>query len=277
VAVVRPLVGSDIDGLIPLFDRDPVAHCFVEGRTRLVGLDPYRLGGEVWGFLRGDIVESALYYGANLVPVETTPAARVAFADHARRTPRRCSSIVGNAEEVLDLWRLLEPAWGPAREVRSDQLLLVHDREPLVEADPLVRYATLADVDTLFPACVEMFSEEVGVSPLAGGAGSMYRARVADLVREGRSFIRLTGDTVEFKAEVGAVSTRVCQVQGVWVPPHLRGRGISLGGMASMVRAAQRDIAPVVSLYVNNYNTAARKCYSRVGFVRHGTFATVLF
>lgn len=277
MGVVRPLVGSDINELLPLFDRDPVAHCFIEGRTRIAGLDPYRLGGEVWGYQRGDALESAFYYGANLVPIETTAAARAAFADHVRRMPRRCSSIVGNADEVLDLWRLLEPAWGPAREVRDEQLLLVHDREPVVESDPLVRYATIADVDVLFPACVDMFSEEVGVSPLAGGAGTLYRARVSDLVRERRSFVRLAGDTVEFKAEVGAASARACQIQGVWVPPHLRGRGLSVGGMAAVVRAAQRDIAPVVSLYVNSYNTPARKSYAQVGFHRHGTFATILF
>ena len=252
-------------------------HCFAEGRTRLAGLDPYRLGGEMWGLIRGEHVESAFYYGANLVPIETTAAARAAFADHARKFPRRCSSIVGNAEEVLDLWRLVEPAWGPAREVRDDQPLLVIERESRVEPDPLVRYAEARDLDLLFPACVEMFTEEVGVSPLVGGAGSMYRARIADLVREQRAFIRATRDTVEFKAEIGATSARACQVQGVWVHRSLGGRGLSRGGMAAVVEAARREIAPVVSLYVNGYNTPARKCYSRVGFERHGTFATVLF
>lgn len=277
MGVLRPLVGSDFEDLLPLLDRDPVMHCFVEGRTRAVGLDPYRLGGEVWGFERGDAVESAFYYGANLVPIETTPAARAAFADHARRVPRRCSSIVGNAEEVLELWRLLEPAWGPAREVRDNQPLLTLDRDPSIEGDPRVRYAIAEDLDVLFPACVEMFVEEVGVSPLAGGVGSLYRARVADLVREQRAFVRMSGDSVEFKAEIGAASARACQVQGVWVPPSLRGRGLSVGAMAAVVRATRRDIAPVVSLYVNSFNTAARKCYARVGFERHGTFATVLF
>ena len=38
-----------------------------------------------------------------------------ALADRLRMSPRRCSSFVGDREEVLDLWRLLEPAWGPAR------------------------------------------------------------------------------------------------------------------------------------------------------------------
>ena len=60
-----------------------------------------------------------MYAGANLVPVATTPAARAAFAERADRHGRRCSSIVGPAEEVHALWALLEPVWGPAREVRG--------------------------------------------------------------------------------------------------------------------------------------------------------------
>ena len=273
---MRPLVGVDATGLMALIDRDPVMHCFVESRVDVAGLDPYRLGGELWGYFRGDL-ESALYSGANLIPIETTPDARAAFADRLRRLPRRCSSFVGDAEEVLDLWRLVEPAWGSAREVRVDQPLLVADAEPRVEPDPLVRYATMDDLDILFPACVDMFTEEVGVSPLAGGAAGMYRARIADLVREQRAFVRVVAGRVEFKAEIGASSARACQVQGVWVAPECRGRGLSVPGMAAVLHHAQRDIAPRVSLYVNSYNAPARKCYARVGFRPHGTFATVLF
>lgn len=274
---MRPLVSADLPDLRALIDRDPAKHCFIDSRVAIAGLDPYRLGGEVWGFVRGSHVESALYYGANLVPVETTPAARAAFADRMRTQPRRCSSFVGDADEVIDLWRLLEAAWGPAREVRADQPLLTIECDPSLQPDPHVRYATMEDLDALFPACVDMFTEEVGVSPLAGGAGAMYRARVADLVRERRALLRLVDGVVEFKAEIGAASPRACQVQGVWVAHHLRGTGLSEPGMAAVVHHARRDVAPVVSLYVNSYNTAARKCYARVGFERHGTFATVLF
>jgi predicted GNAT family acetyltransferase len=47
--------------------------------------------------------------------------------------------------------------------------------------------------------------------------------------------------------------------------------------MAAVVELALRDIAPVVSLYVNDYNAAARSAYRRVGFREVGEFATVLF
>ncbi|CAM5703121.1 N-acetyltransferase GCN5 OS=Streptomyces microflavus OX=1919 GN=Smic_61600 PE=4 SV=1 [Streptomyces microflavus] len=47
--------------------------------------------------------------------------------------------------------------------------------------------------------------------------------------------------------------------------------------MAAVLRYALADVAPVVSLYVNDYNTPARKAYRRVGFRETGTFMSVLF
>ena len=74
------------------------------------------------------MLTSLCYAGANLVPICATPRAVRAFADRARRAGRRCSSIVGPAEATALLWRLLEPSWGPAREVRAHQPLMVTDR-----------------------------------------------------------------------------------------------------------------------------------------------------
>lgn len=273
---LRVLGPQDRPELLALFARDPVAHCFVASRVQGAGHGGWRAGSELWGWQESGRLVSAVYLGANLVPVETTPAAREAFAERARRVGRRCSSIVGPASDVLPLWDLVAPAWGPAREVRARQPLLATDRSPLVVPDPRVRAFRLDDLDVLLPACVAMFTEEVGVSPLAGGAGAAYRARVAEIVADGRAFGFVEDGRVVFKAEVGAVAREVCQVQGVWVAPERRGEGISGPGMAAVVRHAYR-LAPVVSLYVNDFNAPARAAYARVGFHDAGTFATVLF
>jgi predicted GNAT family acetyltransferase len=184
---------------------------------------------------------------------------------------------VGIDDEVLDLWRLIEPSWGPCREVRDRQPFLVMDSDPVIDVDPAVRFIGIDELDVLVPACIDMFTHEVGVSPVAAGGGMAYHARIAELVRSSRALGRIDNGSVVFKAEVGSATPLACQVQGVWVDPSLRGRGISVPAMAATVRLARRYIAPVVSLYVNDFNTIARRTYEACGFRQHATFATVLF
>ena len=96
-----------------------------------------------------------------------------------------------------------------------------------------------AELETLLPAAVAMFTEEVGVSPLRVDGGAGYRARVAELVRAGQSLAWIEHGEVLFKAEIGAVSRAACQVQGVWVAPAHRGRGIGTAGTAAVVEYAR--------------------------------------
>ncbi|MEV5510475.1 GNAT family N-acetyltransferase [Streptomyces orinoci] len=269
---------GELDAALAVLDREPVANAFVTARVLTAGLDPWRLGGEMWGWYAAGRLESLCYAGANLVPICAGPEAVRAFADRARRAGRRCSSIVGPAESTAALWALLEPHWGPAREVRAHQPLMVtRAMPPGIVPDPLVRRVRKDEMDLILPACVAMFTEEVGVSPLAGDGGLLYQARVAELVGAGRSFARVEDGQVVFKAEIGAATDRACQIQGVWVAPGHRGRGLSVTGMAAVLRYALREVAPVVSLYVNDYNTAARAAYRRVGFQETGAFMSVLF
>lgn len=275
-AALRVLDRADLKAVETLLQRDPVEDCFVAARVRDSGLHAEGLGGQLWGWYSGGELRSMCYSGANLIPVQADAVALSAFAARAARLGRRCSSIVGPAESALALWSQLAGVWGPAREVRADQPLLVLDADPAIEADPLVRPAAEDDFDVLLPAAVAMFTEEVGVSPLAGGGGPAYRARLADLIRRGRALVRVSHGQVVFKAELAAVSDSVSQVQGVWVAPQYRGRGVGARGMAAVATYARRS-TPVVSLYVNAHNVSARQAYARVGFDERGRFATVLF
>ena len=276
-ADVRPLGPSDLTGVLDLLDRDPVTHVFVASRVRASGLTAGRLGGDLWGYEEAGRLRSLCYAGANLVPVDVSGPAVRTFADTVARGARRCSSMVGEAGAVLGMWDLLSTTWGPAREVRACQPVLALGRAPRFPADPLVRRVRADEIERLLPAAVAMFTEEVGVSPTRSDGGAYYRARVSELVNSGRAFARFEDGEVLFKAEIGSVTPHACQVQGVWVRPDRRGEGLSVGGMAAVVELALRDIAPVVSLYVNDYNAPARSAYRRVGFREVGEFATVLF
>jgi predicted GNAT family acetyltransferase len=276
----RVLAEGDEAAVHRLLATDPVAGCVLAGRIEASGTAPVTLGAPLWGVGEGRGLEAVCLAGANLIPFSVPGAERVAaaaFAERARRAGRRCSTIVGSAAVVAPLWDLLAPYWGPARDHRPDQPLMAIDGPPAVAPEPRVRPVRPAELELLMPAAVAMFTEEVGVSPLRVDGGAGYRARVAELVRSGQSLAWIEGGEVVFKAEIGAVSRAACQVQGVWVAPAHRGRGIGTAGTAAVVEYARTVLAPVVSLYVNAFNHPARAAYRRVGFREVGQYASVLF
>jgi hypothetical protein len=262
---------------LEILDADPVGNVFVSSRVHAVGLDPNRLGAKVWGFFDDGRLCSLCYSGANLVPVSATPRAVDGFATAARDEGRRCSSIVGRVSVVSRMWQTLRPNWGPPRAIRGSQPVMAVSSPSGVLPDPLVRRSTMSDFDIVYPACVAMFTEEVGIAPDGNDGGSLYRSRVSELIRTGRSFVRVEDGKVVFKAEVGAVTPLACQIQGVWVRPECRGNRLSEYGMAAVVAEALRSIAPTVTLYVNDFNAAARASYRRVGFADVDRFMSILF
>jgi uncharacterized protein len=258
-----------------LLNADPIAGAQVAERIAAVTAW-WRLDARILGYAPRRQLEALCWLGTNVIPVRADAGAAAAFAELASVEPRSCSSLVGEAGAVLGMWHRLGPLWGPARDVRPCQPLLVTRTPSAWPADPTVRLVRPSEVDELFPAAVAMYTEEVGVSPLAGDGGRDYRVRVTDLVRARRAYAKFASGKVVFKAELAVVTRHTAQLQGVWVAPEWRGHGVATAALAAVVRDALRRVAPSVSLYVNDYNTAARRLYARCGFRQTGTFATVL-
>jgi ribosomal protein S18 acetylase RimI-like enzyme len=275
--VVRVLGGADTGQLLALAHRDAVANVFILSHLEAAGTaSPTAGGASILGVFDGDILLGACWAGANLVPIELAPDLAGVVAMAAHRSGRRYASIFGPAETVLAIYVALEQLGQVAHEVRDHQPLLTIAGPPAVRPEPALGFGQLADFDKILPACAAMFEEEVGYSPYLGGR-EYYSRRVRSLVRQGHSLVHLNAEgQVVFKAELGAVTQEVTQVQGVWMNPEFRGLGLSAGYMAAVVILAQ-TLAPVTSLYVNDFNAKARATYDRVGFRQVGTFATVLF
>ena len=274
---LRLLGPADLADVTALLAHDPVVNVVADYRARVTQMQPRWLNGEMWGYYEAERLRSVCHSAANLMPAMATGRALEEFAARALSQGRRCSTLLGPSEDVAEMWRLLEGSWQPPRVVREDQPHLEIDSAPLVAGDPGVRISRMDDIDVLYPACVAMYTEEVGVSPEENGGASLYRARVAQLISRGWSFARIEDGRVVFKAEVAAATPHACQVQGVYVVPDRRGEGLGTAGMAAVVDLARKHIAPVVSLYVNAHNVVARRAYERVGFRQTATFTTIMF
>lgn len=272
----RLLTHADAIQAKRLVELDPVTNVFVGSRLDAGALE-IRGPGVIWGW-PDDEPTALLHVGANLVPVATDLAALPAFVEAVGRG-RSFQSIVGPSWFVLPLWQALGERWGRShskvREVRPSQPLLSITEAPKVVADRRVRPITSENFESYFAASVAMYTEEVGVDPLVGGDSS-YRAYCRWLVELGRAFGIVINGQVIFKADLGAVSGPVAQIQGVWLHPRLRGQGLSEGAMAGVTEYVLADF-PMVCLYVNDFNIRAIRCYEAVGYEKVGEFATVLY
>lgn len=274
---LRILGAADTAELFDLAAADPVANTFLLSHletTRTAA--PTSSGGQVLGVFDAGKLTAACWVGVNVVPTAVTADTGPEIGAWLAGTGRRFSSLFGPAEAVLSLWSELQHTSPRPFDVRSDQPLLKIEGPSAVPPAPGLRRARPDDLDRLLPACTAMFEEEVGYSPVAGGSRH-YRQRVLSLIQNGHSLVDFdAAGQVIFKAELGTVSSSAVQVQGVWMNPAYRGRGLSAGYMSAVVRFAQ-EIAPLTSLYVNHYNAPARATYESVGFRQAGTFATILF
>lgn len=261
--------------LVRLMDADPYVNVVAASRLRAAGLAAP--GSPVLGVRDADgTLTAAALHGGNLLPVGGAPEQWRALGSQLAGRRRGCTAIVGRDGAVEGVWQVLEPEWGPARAWRVSQPLLVLDRSrPLPPGDPRLRAIRPAELDRYLPAAAEMFTEELGVSPYRAAVPGAYRRRVAALIGARRAFGIVEDGAVLFKADLGATSAYTCQVQGVWVRPDLRGRGLGRVGLAGVLRHAL-TLAPTASLYVNDFNVAARRLYASLGMRQVATLASVL-
>lgn len=273
----RPLTTRDADDVRRLLAADPVANVFVASRVDAGVLQPMAPGA-LWGWPEGP-PQALLHLGANMVPVADSHDPIPDFVEAVGRR-RTCQSIVGPSWLVLPLWRALAARWGRAyahvREVRRSQPVMALTAAPRVPSDPRVRPITGRDFDSYFAASVAMYTEEVGTDPIAAGIEASYRGYCRWLVEEGRAFGIVQDGRVVFKSDIGAASGQVAQVQGVWLDPALRGRGLAAPAVAAVSEYVLAEYA-TACLYVNDFNRRAIQAYERVGYATIGEFSTVLY
>lgn len=273
----RVLGIADAELILEGLDTDPVTDVFLDSRLR-PQLAAGRLTDTVMGCRAPDRSVSLCWLGTNVVPTaNTTPDAAVAYAEQVRTTGMWFSSLWGPREPVTQMWEHLRSDVRAPRAIRDPQQFMALTGDPLVAPDPDVVRVGPGDFDEYYAASVEFSIEELGSSPEAFGGGSYYRARVRSLIEAGHAFGRFENGELVAKADLALVTSSATQVQGVWVRRRNRGRGLAAPVVSAACAVARAEVASTVTLYVNDFNIAARRTYARLGFVETAEFMTLLW
>ena len=203
-----------------------------------------------------------------------TPDALRALA----RAALGCSSahvIMGERRRIRSFWRHYARAGQPLR-LACRELLLAQTSPPGAcgAAGPGLRPATPEDLPLVLPAQAAMAVEECGVNPLEVDPRG-FRERCARRIGRGRVWVAVGADGgLDFKADVMAETPEAVYLEGVYVRPGARGRGI---GGRCMTRLGRELLARsrAVCLLVNESNLEAQSFYRKLGFGLRGLYETI--
>jgi len=270
--MLRRIGSDDRDAVLSYLDRAPYENAFL---TWVLSSGLYGTGAPIFAAWKDGLVRGVIYLGPQIVISASDDEAREQLSTclvHARRP----SLVVGSLDDVQAIEAAVREAFGDPAVVRQRQLLYVLTPERLRPAPSArVRRAELADLDMVAYHAAAMTAEELGFDPRRADFAA-FRDGTRRNIERGWSWIWTEEGQLRFKVNVGAITSKTAQLQGVYTPPEYRGRGYASAGLHAVCKALFAE-HPTLSLSVNDFNRTARRLYERLGFVEAGVMRTLIY
>ena len=269
---VEPVSRATEEAALRYLSRNPYLNVFIS-HVLLHDL-PSHARNDVVIAIDGRNVAGVVYCGRQLA-IAAEPAALQPLADYLKRR-RGERMIIGRRETVSAFWDLVRPWHAQPRLVRERQLVMMLDRPRFRPYEPLVtvRHAHPDERDAIADGSAQMVRQELAYDPRRGSPD--FYAGVAQMIERKLWWVGLTDGQICFICNIGPWCEQTVQVQGIWTPPALRGRGLATAALGAICERLLA-VSPSVSLYVNDFNDAAIALYRRLGFTHVGDFQTILF
>ncbi len=158
--------------------------------------------------------------------------------------------------------------------LRCTELLFQTDFPfPVQKCEWQVREARPEELDQVARAQAEVAFIESGTDPLSRDREGFLK-RCARRIEQNRVFVVFEGDQLVFKADIIAEASDVIYLEGVYVAPNLRGRGIGSVCLAEVCRRLLGR-AMYVCLLSNVEAIHAHKSFAKAGLRNTGKCTTL--
>jgi RimJ/RimL family protein N-acetyltransferase len=269
---IEPISQSTQEAALRYLARSPYVNVFIS--HLLLANVPSPARKNVVVAVDREQIRGVAYCGRQFAIAADTSALEP-FASHARRH-RGERMIFGARETVRGYWDLVR-AWHPRpRLVRDRQLVMMVDRTRLRRDGNLatVRHAKIEEWSAVADGSAAMVRQELAYD-LRHDLPD-FGANVRQMIKRKLWWVGVANGRLCFFCNTGPWCKRTIQLQGIWTPPELRGRGLATASLAAICDRLL-EVSPTLSLYVNDFNEAAIALYRRVGFEHVADFQTILF
>jgi predicted GNAT family acetyltransferase len=198
-----------------------------------------------------------------------------AIAEFARLTQdgQSAHTVMGETDKVERFLSSYKREGQTPRLMYRERLFEQRRKQPLAQAVPGLRLATVDDLELVAPVHAQMAFEESGINPLFVDPEGFYR-RCARRIQQKRVWVNVENGQLLFKADVISDTPEVVYLEGVYVNPEKRGHGL---GTRCIKQLTNELLAQTnsVCLLVNQQNAAAHACYQKAGFKLRDLYDTL--
>jgi uncharacterized protein len=271
---VHPLTEGDAEAEVLAFLAErPAPTVVMRGLIRDNGLEsPFNRGTFYAARDREGALEGVALVGHHTFVEARTDGALRAFAELAQ-SERGGHMILGERETVRGFWNYYAPG-GQAPRVFCRELLF-EQRWPVKACEAVggLRLATLEDLMLVMPVHAAMAYEESGVNPIDVDLHG-FRLRCARRIENGRVWVLVEGGELIFKADVASETAECTYVEGVYVEPASRQKGVALRCLSQLGRTLLERSESLCAL-VNEHNLVAQSLFLRAGCRVRGNYDTI--
>jgi len=220
-------------------------------------------------------IRGVAYFARQIALAADDPATIEAFArvganHHGERM------IVGPRAEIAAYWDLVRHKHERPHAIRDRQFVMMLDRSMLQTYDRsvVVRRARIEEWPAVADNSASMIAIELEYDPMR--SSPEFTSNVRAMIDRGLWWVGESLGRLCFFCNVGPWSPQTAQLQGIWTPPELRGKGLATASLGAICDRLL-ELTPTLSLYVNDFNEKAVALYERVGFKTVSEFQTLLF
>ena len=194
------------------------------------------------------------------------------FARVAQNFPR-IHMVLSELEIVEQFWRAYAPAGQPLRRRCRELLFELNQVDEIVEHVRELQPATPADLHQVAAVQAALAYQESGVSPLQKDrAGFLLRCQ--QRIERHRVWTLIRSGEVIFKADIISETPDVIYLEGIYVNPNYRNKGLGSRCLRQLGRGLLNRAQFIVVL-VNENRTNAHRFFQRVGFVASSVYDTL--
>lgn len=272
--VTSPLPGSE-EHILSALSSNSLTNVIMAGFIRDNGLiSPLNRGRFYACRDEKNRVEGVALIGHTILFEAFSDRAVQAFATLARRESTS-HLLMGEHNAVERFWSYYSSNDQSPRLVCP--ILFLQRREPFAEQSGVsrLRVATCEDLEHVVQAQAAMAFEISGVDPLKKDPAG-FRERYLRRIEKKRVWVLIEDGQLVFKTDIIADTPQASYIEGVYVRPEDRGKGLGRRCIAELGRILLKR-TKAIYLFVENESTQTKSFYLNLGFNVAGQYDLLYF